>query len=160
VSGQKIWTSEAMWSQWCLLLCRTEVGQSAHHGLSVLLVPLDTPGIERRPIVTASGTQEFAEVFFDRAEVPAENILGMPGRGWGIAWELLGYERGPGDMGWVARLTRMLTLLEEDVRNGVVQADDAALRAIAQAWVTMEALRLHIKRTLSSRHDGSVPGSE
>jgi alkylation response protein AidB-like acyl-CoA dehydrogenase len=63
-------------------------------------------------------------------------------------------------MGWVARLMRMLTLLEEDVRNGVVQADDAGRRAIAQAWVAMEALRLHIKRTLSSRLDGSVPGPE
>jgi len=160
VTGQKIWTSEAMWSQWCFLLCRTEADQAAHRGLSVLLVPLDTPGIERRPIITASGTQEFAEVFFDDAEVPAGNILGAPGQGWAIAMQLLGYERGPGDMGWVARLMRMLAILEEDVSNGAVQADDAARRTIAQAWVAMEALRLHVKRTLSSRLDGSVPGPE
>jgi alkylation response protein AidB-like acyl-CoA dehydrogenase len=160
VEGQKIWTSEAIWSQWCLLLCRTEPDRPAHRGLSMLLVPLDTPGVECRPIVTAGGTQEFAEVFFDRAEVPAANLLGEPGQGWAIAMQLLGYERGPGDMGWVARLMRMLMLLEDDVRAGRVVTDDAGRRAIAQAWVAMEALQLHIKRTMSSRLDGSVPGPE
>lgn len=160
VEGQKIWTSEAIWSQWCLLLCRTEADRAAHRGLSMLLVPLDAPGIDCRPIVTASGTREFAEVFFDGAEVPAANLLGEPGQGWAIAMQLLGYERGPGDMGWVARLMRFLTQLEDDVRTGAVVADDAARREMARAWVSMQALQLHIKRTLSSRLDGSLPGPE
>jgi len=160
VDGQKIWTSDAIWSQWCLLLCRTEPDQPAHRGLSILLVPLDTAGVECRPIVTASGSRDFAEVFFDGAEVPAENLLGRPGQGWAIAMRLLGYERGPSDIGWVARLIRMLTLLEEDVRAGVVRTDESGRRAIAQAWVTLEALRLHSARTMSSRLDGSLPGPE
>ncbi|CAO5239641.1 acyl-CoA dehydrogenase family protein [Frankia sp. AgKG'84/4] len=160
VDGQKIWTSEAIWSQWCLLLCRTEPDAPAHRGLSMLLVPLDTPGVECRPIVTAGGSREFAEVFFAGAEVPAANLLGEPGQGWAIAMQLLGYERGPGDIGWVARLMRMLTLLEEDIRAGRVVTDESGRRQVAHAWVTLEALRLHVARTLSSRLDGSLPGSE
>ena len=125
IDGQKIWTSEAAWSSWCMVLLRTEHDQPAHRGLSMLFVPLDTPGVEAREIVTAYGTREFAEVFFDGAVVPAANMLGVPGQGWAIAMQLLGYERGPADVGWVARLARMVTLLEDDVRAGRVVAGPA-----------------------------------
>jgi alkylation response protein AidB-like acyl-CoA dehydrogenase len=160
IDGQKIWTSEAVWSQWCLLLARTEADQPTHRALSMLLVPLSTPGMECREIITAYGTREFAEVFFDGAEVPAENVLGQPGDGWTIAMQLLGYERGPADVGWVARLTRMLTVLEEDVRSGRVTAGPSERRAIAHAWTELRTLQLHVQRTLSSRLDGSTPGPE
>jgi alkylation response protein AidB-like acyl-CoA dehydrogenase len=160
INGQKIWTSEAVWAQWCLLLCATEADLPAHRALSLLLVPMDTPGLDAREIITAYGTREFAEVFFDDAEVPAANVLGVPGQGWAIAMQLLGYERGPADVGWVARLARMLTVLEDDVRSGRVAAGPAERRAIAHAWCELRALQLHIQRTLSSRLDGSTPGPE
>lgn len=160
VTGHKIWTSEALWSHWCLLLCRTEPGREAHRGLSMLLVPLDTPGVECRPIATASGTREFAEVFFDGARVPAAHLLGEPGQGWEIAMRLLGYERGPADIGWVARLSRMLTLLENDIRDGSVEAGPSARESVARAWVSLRTLQLHVRRTLSARLDGSLPGPE
>ncbi|GAB2841541.1 acyl-CoA dehydrogenase family protein [Actinocorallia aurea] len=158
VTGRKIWTSEAMWSDWCLLLCRT--GGAGHGGLSMLLVPFDAPGVSRDAITTASGTREFAEVVFDGARVPAENVLGEPGQGWAIAMRLLGYERGPADIGWVARLGRMLTLLERDIRTGAVAADRPARIAVARAWVSLRTLELHVRRTLSARLDGSPPGPE
>jgi alkylation response protein AidB-like acyl-CoA dehydrogenase len=160
IDGQKIWTSEAVWAQWCLLLCRTELDQPAHRALSMLIVPIDTPGLEAREIITAYGTREFAEVFFDSAEVPVGNVLGNPGDGWGIAMQLLGYERGPADVGWVARLTRMLAVLEDDVRAGRVAAGPSERRAIAHAWTELRTLQLHVQRTMSSRLDGSTPGPE
>ena len=160
IDGQKIWTSEAVWAQWCLLLCRTEADRPAHRGLSMLLVPMDTPGLECREIITAYGSREFAEVFFDGAVVPAANVLGEPGGGWAIAMQLLGYERGPADVGWVARLARMLTLLEEDVRAGRLPVGPAERRDLARAWVELRALQLRIHRTLSARRDGSTPGPE
>ena len=126
----------------------------------MLFVPLDTPGVEAREIVTAYGTREFAEVFFDGAVVPASNMLGAPGQGWAIAMQLLGYERGPADVGWVARLARMVTVLEEDVRSGLVDAGPAERRALARVWVELRALQIHIQRTMSSRADGSTPGPE
>lgn len=160
IDGQKIWTSEAVWAQWCLLLARTESDQPAHRALSMLLVPMATPGVECHEIITAYGTREFAEVFFDAAEVPAANVLGAPGDGWTIAMQLLGYERGPADVGWIARLIRMLTVLEDDVRSGRVTAGPSERRAIAHAWVELRTLQLHVQRTMSSRLDGSTPGPE
>jgi alkylation response protein AidB-like acyl-CoA dehydrogenase len=160
VNGQKIWTSEAVWAQWCLLLVRTERDAPAHRGLSMLLVPMDSRGIDCRPIVTAYGSSEFAEVFFDDVIVPAANLLGRPGQGWGIAMSLLGFERGPSDMGWTARLERQLTLLEADVREGRVDAGPQPRQALARAWVELEALKLHVQRTTSRRVDGSTPGPE
>jgi alkylation response protein AidB-like acyl-CoA dehydrogenase len=74
--------------------------------------------------------------------------------------QLLGYERGPADVGWVARLTRMLTVLEDDVRSGRVAAGPTERRAIAHAWTELRTLQLHVQRTLSSRLDGSTPGPE
>jgi alkylation response protein AidB-like acyl-CoA dehydrogenase len=160
VNGQKIWTSEAVWAQWCLLLARTERQVPAHRALSVLLVPMDTPGIDCRPIITAYGSSEFAEVFFDDVVVPASNLLGRPGQGWEIAMSLLGFERGPSDMGWTARLERQLTLLEGDVRDGRIQAGPHERQRLARAWVELEALKLHVQRTTSRRLDGSSPGPE
>jgi alkylation response protein AidB-like acyl-CoA dehydrogenase len=160
VTGQKIWTSEAVWAQWCMVLLRTEPELPAHRALSLLLVPMDTPGVDCREVVTAYGTREFAEVFFDGAIVPAANLLGAAGQGWSIAMQLLGYERGPADVGWIARLSRMLTQLEDDVRSGRVPAGPAERRSLARAWVELRALQLHVQRTMSSRADGSTPGPE
>jgi alkylation response protein AidB-like acyl-CoA dehydrogenase len=160
INGQKIWTSEAIWAQWCLLLARTERDLPAHRGLSMLLVPMDTPGIDCRPIITAYGSSEFAEVFFDDVGVDASNLLGQPGQGWEIAMSLLGFERGPSDMGWTARLERQLTLLEADVREGRVHAGPRERQRLAEAWVDLEALKLQVQRSTTRRLDGSSPGPE
>ncbi|MCU1378427.1 MAG: acyl-CoA dehydrogenase [Acidimicrobiales bacterium] len=142
VNGRKIWTSDAAVSDWCLLLCRT--GEAGHRGLSVLLVPLDTPGIEVSPIVTAWGSEEFAEVTFDEVEVPVANLLGNPGQGWEIAMALLAVERGPADIGWIARFRRTATSL-------VTTGRPEATRAVA--W--LEALDATVAATLTARVAGT-----
>jgi alkylation response protein AidB-like acyl-CoA dehydrogenase len=160
VSGQKIWTSDAVWAQWCLLLLRTEPDLPRHRGLSMLLVPMDAPGIEVRPIVTAYGSEEFAEVFFDDVHIPATHMLGQPGQGWEIAMALLGFERGPADMGWTSRLYRQLTEIEGGVRSGRLACSAAQKEALGEAWVAVETLRIHVQRSTSARLDGSAPGPE
>lgn len=160
INGQKIWTSEALWAQWCLLLARTEVDQPAHRGLSMLLVPMATEGVDCRPIVTAYGSSEFAEVFFTDARVPATNRLGEPGQGWAIAMQLLGFERGPADMGWTARLERVITDLERRVRAGEIEASSSQREALARAFVDLAALKLAVLRSTASRLDGRAPGPE
>lgn len=160
VNGQKIWTSEALWAHWCLLLLRTEDAGPPHRGLSMLMLPLDTPGVDPRPITTAYGSSEFAEVFFDDASIPAANLLGEPGQGWTIAMSLLGFERGPADMGWTARLERLLSDTEAAVRDGRIVVTDAQREALAGAWVDLQALKLHVQRTTCARLDGSAPGPE
>jgi alkylation response protein AidB-like acyl-CoA dehydrogenase len=160
VDGQKIWTSEAVWAEWCLLLLRTEADVPEHRGLSMLMVPMRTPGIECRPIITSYGSSEFAELFLTGAEVPAANLLGAPGQGWTIAMQLLGFERGPADMGWTARLERTLTLLAARVRDGEIRVSAAQREALARAWVELQALKLHVQRSTGARLDGSAPGPE
>jgi alkylation response protein AidB-like acyl-CoA dehydrogenase len=160
LTGQKIWTSEAMWSDWCLLLARSDPESRRHRGITVFLVPMDTPGVDARVVVTSSGTREFAEVFFDGAEVSVENVLGEPGKGWSIAMSLLGYERGPADIGWVSRFARTLRLLEDQARSGELRRESALRASLARAYVDLRALQVQVQRTLSSRMDGSTPGPE
>ncbi|MBW2497757.1 MAG: acyl-CoA dehydrogenase family protein [Deltaproteobacteria bacterium] len=158
VNGQKIWTSEAVWSDWCMLLAREPCTQR-QKGISVLLVPLDRQGVDTREIITASGSREFAEVFFDDARVEAENLLGEPGQGWEIAMALLAYERGPADMGWVARLDSTLKRLE-GLLGQDPNADPGLRMELAGAYVDLRALQTRVQCSLSQRLDGSRPGSE
>ena len=93
VTGQKVWTSLAQYSQRCVLLTRTGTVESAHRGITALFVDMDTPGITVRPIETMHGREEFCEVFFDDVFVPLDRALGNPGQGWSVAMDLLPFER-------------------------------------------------------------------
>ncbi|WP_433496404.1 acyl-CoA dehydrogenase family protein [Sphaerimonospora sp. CA-214678] len=151
VNGQKIWTSGAMWSRWCLLLARTEAGLPRHRGLSMLVVDMETPGVDRREIVLAGGSREFAEVFFDDVAVPAANLVGERGQGWLIAMHMLAYERGPADMGWVGRLGRVLAGARDDVRSGRVTAGAPLRHRLAAAAVDVQVMQWHVTRSLANR---------
>ena len=94
VNGQKVWTSRAQWADWCLLLCRTRPDLPKHKGLSVLVFPMDSPGITVRPLRQVWGTSEFNEVFFDDLRVPASQRIGQDGDGWTLATTVLAHERG------------------------------------------------------------------
>jgi alkylation response protein AidB-like acyl-CoA dehydrogenase len=156
VNGQKIWTSGAMWADWCLLLARTEADQPRHRGLSMLVVDMGSPGVDRREITLASGSREFAEVFFDDVQVPAANLVGARGEGWRIAMHLLTYERGPADMGWVGRLGNVVAGARSIVAAGA--ADPTTTERLAAAAVDVEVLGWHVARSLASH--GADRGSE
>jgi alkylation response protein AidB-like acyl-CoA dehydrogenase len=93
INGQKIWTSIGLNATHCLLLARTDPEAPKHQGISAFLVPLDLPGITRRPIRQINGEEEFAELFFDDVKVPATSVLGPIDRGWQVTMTTLGYER-------------------------------------------------------------------
>ena len=159
VNGRKIWTSGAMWSRWCLLLVRTEPGQERHRGLSMIVVGLDSPGVERREIAMLTGSREFAEVSFDDVEVPADNLVGARGQGWAIAMRMLSYERGPADMGWVGRIGRVVARAQNEVREGRIAADEVTRRDLTAGWVGLQVLQWHVQRSLASRQY-RAPGPE
>jgi alkylation response protein AidB-like acyl-CoA dehydrogenase len=94
INGHKIWTSFATTANWIFVLARTDPAAPRHRGISFLLAPMDTPGIEVRPIEMLTGHSEFNEVYFTDVRIPAENILGEPNQGWTVATSLLGHERG------------------------------------------------------------------
>ena len=118
-----------------------------------------SPGIEQRPLRMINGvTNEFGQVLFDGARVPAENMIGEPGEGWRVAMTIVSHEREPGELGYVARYAKTVKELERKVR-----ADPAAFRAdqreaVAWAHVQAEMLRLHVCRRLSERLDGIEHG--
>ncbi|GAB3462760.1 acyl-CoA dehydrogenase family protein [Actinophytocola sediminis] len=151
VDGQKTWTSGAMRANRCLLLARTEPDRPRHHGLSLLVVDLDSPGVERQEITLADGGRELAEVFFDGVRVPVANVVGEPGQGWRIAMHMLTYERGPADMGWVGRLGQVLASAVADVRAGRRVADEPLRRRLAACAVNLDVLRWQVARSLANR---------
>jgi alkylation response protein AidB-like acyl-CoA dehydrogenase len=93
VNGQKTWTTLAQDANWIFLLVRTDKAAKKQEGISFLLVPMDSPGITVKPIVSIDLHDEFCEVFFDSVRVPRENIVGELNKGWDIAKALLGFER-------------------------------------------------------------------
>src|SRR3990170_4757331 len=112
VNGQKIWTSGAHYSQWIVLLARTGTEESRSRGLSLFLVPIDSPGIQIRPIYDASDERMLNEVFFENVQVPLENLVGNENEGWRYATTLLQYERG--DALLVGQFRRLLDDLERN----------------------------------------------
>ena len=160
VSGQKIWTSLAQYSDWCFVVCRTDPDSARHAGLSYLLVPMDQPGIEIRPIVQVTGGTEFNEVFFDDAVTDVDLVVGQPGRGWEVAMGTLAFERGASTLGQQTYFRQELdALLAEARANGT--ADDLVVRQeLAQAYATLEIMRYNNLRMLTVVDAGGVPGPE
>jgi alkylation response protein AidB-like acyl-CoA dehydrogenase len=94
IQGQKIWTTHAQFASWCAVLARTGEPGSRHHGISFLLVPMDSPGLEARPLRLISGDEEFGEVFFNEVFTASENIVGGLNGGWPVTMAMLALERG------------------------------------------------------------------
>jgi alkylation response protein AidB-like acyl-CoA dehydrogenase len=148
VTGQKIWTSGAQWSDWCFVLCRTEPEAPNHQALSYLLVPMRQSGVEVRPIIQMTGTSEFSEVFFDGARTSAGNIVGAPGDGWKVAMGTLAFERGASTLGQQYRFTNELARIVALARENGAISDPTLRQRLADAWIGLRVMRFHALRTL------------
>jgi alkylation response protein AidB-like acyl-CoA dehydrogenase len=93
INGQKVWNSFANLSEWGMLLARTDVEVPKHRGITFMMIDMDQPGVEVRPLVQMNGVAEFCEVFLTDARVPVANVIGQPGEGWNVARTTLAYER-------------------------------------------------------------------
>ena len=154
INGQKVWTSLAHWAQWCFVVARTEKGSKRHAGLSYLLVPLDQPGVEVRPIVQLTGDSEFNEVFFDDARTDADLVVGEPGDGWRVAMGTLTFERGVSTLGQQIDYARELSAVADLAkRNGA--ADDPLVRdRITRSWVGLRTMRSYALATMDVEQPG------
>ena len=165
VNGQKVWTSHADIADWCFLLCRTEPDRPRHEGISLLLVDMTTPGITVRPLRQMTDDAEFCEVFFEDVRVPASNLLGAPGAGWGIAMGIVAHERGPmWTFVFQRKIRRALTQLVRLVREHPAAAgalrDPVVRQRLAQAHIEVELLRLSGYRSLTTLLRTGHPGPE
>ena len=161
ITGHKVWTSYSDDADWCLVLARTDPDVPKHKGLSAFAMSMGQPGVTRRPLRMINGiTKEFGEVIFDGARVPAADMIGAPGDGWALAMTVVSHEREPGELGYVARYTKLVNQLTETVRNAPERYGPEPRRDLAWAIVEAEMLRLHVCRRLSERLDGIAHGPE
>jgi alkylation response protein AidB-like acyl-CoA dehydrogenase len=156
ITGQKVWTSLAHLAQWCFVLARSEKGSARHAGLSYLLVPLDQPGVEIRPIVQLTGDSEFNEVFFTDARTDADLVVGAPGDGWRVAMGTLMFERGVSTLGQQIRYARELSGLVEVAKNSGAIDDPMIRERLTRAWAGLQAMRSFALATM----DDELPGQD
>ena len=154
LNGQKVWTSLAHWAQWIFVVARSEKGSKRHAGLSYLLVPLDQPGVEIRPIVQLTGDSEFNEVFFTDARTDADLVVGEPGDGWRVAMGTLTFERGVSTLGQQIRYARELSgIVELAKANGAI--DDPLIRErLTRAWAGLQTMRSYAMATMDVEEPG------
>jgi alkylation response protein AidB-like acyl-CoA dehydrogenase len=161
VNGQKIWTSMAQISQFGILIARTDPDVPKQQGVSYFICPMDSPGIEIRPIVEMTGQALFNEVFFTDVRIPHELMVGEPNRGWGLAKVTLGNERvslsGGGALWGLGPTAEDLLDL---VRNAGGVTDPLVRQRLARLHIESEVLRLIRLRTVSAAIRGEAPGPE
>ena len=154
INGQKIWTSTAQFSQMMFCLIRTEPDASKHAGISFILIPMDTPGIEIRPLVDMTLKAGFNEVFFDDVAVPEENLVAKRGEGWSVANSVLGHERGSlaNPNATMNRLNTLINLMKEETIDGRRLIDVPSYRdRLLQVQGKVMAVQAHSLRLLSSK---------
>jgi alkylation response protein AidB-like acyl-CoA dehydrogenase len=159
VNGQKVWTSFAHFARRCVLLTRTGAPDSAHRGITALLVDVDSPGITIRPIEAQHGRLEFAEVFFDDVFVPADRRLGGVGQGWQVAMDILPYERSTTFWHRGAHLHQRCTQLVAELAHGSDISPTTAA-AIGEAYQAVFAFRMRSRATQHRLAAGEQLGPE
>ena len=161
INGQKIWTSTAQFSDMMFGLIRTEPEAQKHAGISYVVIPMNTPGIDVRPLKTMTGAAEFNEVFFTDVRVPLANVIGKRGEGWKIANTTLRHERDMlGSAGTSDSLYQSLVRQLQDERvDGARAIDDPLVRDKLMALQAKAiAMKCHAMRLLTSRVKGEPPG--
>ena len=156
INGQKVWTSLAHVSHWCFVVARTDPSSSRHKGLSFLLVPMDQPGVEVRAIHQITGGGEFNEVFFSDATTEVGLVLGEEGKGWGVAMDLLAFERGISTLAQQVGFERELDHLIAVAQERGVAADPVVRQRLASAYTGLQLMKWNGLRSMGS----GVPGPE
>ena len=149
VTGQKIWTSHAHVADFCELLVRTDPEAPKHKGITWLVMPMGSPGIEIRPLKTLTGVSEFSEMFLDEVRIPVENRVGEENDGWRVAMVTFSFERGTA---FVSELLKSMVLAEDLVavaRKSGAWDDESVRRELAVVTAELDAEWALTKRTVS-----------
>lgn len=161
INGQKTWSTRAIFADWCFGLFRSDADSVRHHGLSYIMVKLDTPGVTIRPIKALNGKEAFAEIFFDNVRVPVENRIGEEGQGWKVAMATAGFERGlllrsPARFQQTAR--ELIKLFHENKQHA--EQNPSLAVEVANAWSDAQAYALSAYYTVGRLNKGEKIGAE
>jgi len=160
LNGQKVWTTNAQFASYGLLLARTDADVPKHKGLTMFIVPIDAPGVTVRGLRQISGEAEFNEVFFDDVELEEGAVVGGVGNGWGTGLTTLMYERvtiGLGGEGLGYNSTRFAAAL---ARDPDARRDPEVRHQLGQIASELLAVRFTGYRTLTALQKGQIPGPE
>ena len=163
VNGQKTWTTLAQHANMIFCLVRTSNEGKPQVGISFLLIDMNNPGIEVRPIRTIDGGVEINEVFFTNVHVPVENLVGEENRGWTCAKYLLTYERtNIAGVGFsIAALENLKKIASQQKKNGLSLAEDPIFAArLARIEIELENMKTTNLRVIASADAGGAPGAE
>ena len=160
VTGQKVWTSGAQYSKWCMLVARTDTEAPKHKGLTYFLMDVEQDAVQVRPLRQITGEAEFNELFIEEARIPSENIVGGEGNGWAVAITTLMHERATLAFSLQVGVQIALGELLERAREAGVNADPVIRQRLAQLMIEAEVLRLNAYRGLSATMRTGVPGPE
>ena len=160
VTGQKVWTSGAQYSKWCMLVARTDFDAPKHKGLTYFLMDMDQAAVQVRPLRQITGEAEFNELFIEQARIPHENVVGGVGNGWKVALTTLMNERSGLAFFLQVRLRQMLDeLIEEADARGLLD-DPVIADKLGDMHVKAEVLRLTALRGLTTIEKYGQPGPE
>ena len=157
VNGSKIWTTHAHFADWMFALVRTSNEGKPQQGITFLLIPMDMPGIEIRPLITLGGHHEVNQVFFTDVRVPQENRVGEENDGWTVAKYLLEFERG-GSF-YTGRINVNLARLWRLARENGLEDDPAFVKRMAELEVEAQAISNSELRMMAALGTGQNPGA-
>jgi alkylation response protein AidB-like acyl-CoA dehydrogenase len=160
VTGQKVWTSGAQHSKWCMLVARTDQDVPKHKGLTYFIMDMDQPGVQVRPLVQITGEPEFNELFIEEARIPHENVLGGVGNGWKVALTTLMNERSGLAFFLQVRLRQLLDELVEEAGGRGLLDDPVVADRLGELHLKAEILRLTAYRGLTAIEKYGQPGPE
>jgi hypothetical protein len=156
VTGSKIWTSHAEVADHCELLVRT--GGDGHRGITWLIMPMDSPGIEIRPLRTIAGSTEFAELFLNEVRIPAANRVGEENDGWRVTMVTLSFERGTAFVGDLLESMRLVGSLRSVAQRLGLLDDLGLARRLGHLVAAFDALWALTKRNVSEAAQTGIPG--
>ncbi|MEO0031377.1 MAG: hypothetical protein RIS94_1135 [Pseudomonadota bacterium] len=159
VNGQKVWTSLAHYSDMIFVVARSEEGSKGPKGISFLLMDMEQPGIEVRPIRQINGEAEFNETFLTDARCPADAMLGARGDGWKVAMALLAFERGVSTLGQQMQFRNELDAVIDAARANGKASDPVVRQRIAQAEIGLRLMRYGALRMLSAADPAAIDGA-
>jgi alkylation response protein AidB-like acyl-CoA dehydrogenase len=161
VTGQKVWSSYATFADMGIALVRTDPNAPSHKGISMLAIPMDTKGVDVRPLRQMTGESEFNEVFFDDVAVPVDNLIGPENEGWRVANTTLANERGASFI-WKEQvlLGAAVDHLSKTCARHGCSHDPRVRQRIARSWIDVEIFRFHNARTLARLVRGDEIGAE
>ena len=160
VNGQKVWTTLAHVAKWCMLIARERKESNPREGLTYLVVDMESPGVEVRPLVQITGDAEFNEIFFKDVKVPKSQILGEAGEGWAVAMTTLLHERGTLGLALATRAQITASELAEHARKLGRGSDPLVRQKIAQHTIEARALQLNGYRAVTAVKRNGIPGPE